>query len=106
MDKKDKVELIEKAASQASKYNRKEKRLYEKIIEKNIENWNENDIEFLNLLYDLHHFTPTAIGGMDIYPADQAREIQMNENQKKMKAQDRIKEEPFSLWFENLRNYK
>jgi hypothetical protein len=71
-----------------------------------IKDWNETDIEFLTLLYDLHYYPTLYVGGMDIYPSKQTEDIRRETEAKKEKAIIRLTKEPYSLWFKNSRNYK
>ena len=101
---KEKVELIKKVCRLM--LSKKEENLFQKIQEKGFKDWNDYDIEFLNLLYDLHYHPVLSIGGISIYPYDQEVQIEKELEEKKANAIKRLDEEPYSLWFKNLRNYK
>jgi hypothetical protein len=104
MDSKEKAELI-KNVSKLS-LSGKENKLFQKVIEKGSKNWNDNDIEFLTFLYDLHYNPILSIGGVDIYPWEQTVQIQRETKARREKAAERLTEEPYALWFKNLRYYK
>ncbi len=106
MDKKSKMELMLKVSRCEYGLKNKEKNLFGKIVSKGFEKWNDNDIEFLTLLVDLYHFTPTSIWGTSIYSFEQGCQIRKEEELKKIKAYERLQEEPYVSWMKNLRNYK
>ncbi len=106
MDKKSKMELMLKVTRWESRLKNKEKNLFEKIVRKGFEKWNDNDIEFLTLLVDLYHFTPTSIAGTSIFPYEQKCQIEREEGEQRIKALERLQEEPYVSWMRNLRNYK
>ena len=85
---------------------KKEEKLLQKIQEKGFKDWNDYDIEFLNLMYDLHYHPVLSIGGCDIYPYNQEIQIRKETEEKKAHAIKRLDDEPYSLWFKNIRNYK
>lgn len=85
---------------------KKENILFHKIVEKGTKNLNDNDLEFLRLLYDLHYHPVFSAGGMDIYPWEQAELLKKEVDNKREKAAARLKEEPYSLWFKNSKHYK
>lgn len=85
---------------------KKENNLFQKILEKGFGDWNENDVEFLTLLCDIHYNPILSFGGMDIYPWGQTVQIQRETKVKRESASKRLTEEPYALWFKNLRNYK
>ncbi len=101
---KDKSDLIKKVSKLM--LSKKEEKLLQKIQEKGFKDWNDYDIEFLNLLSDLHYHPVLSIGGMDIYPYDQEIQIKKELEEKRVNAINRLAEEPFSLWFRDVRNYK
>jgi hypothetical protein len=101
---KDKQDLIKKVSKLY--LSKKENNLFGKILVKGIKDWNDNDIEFLTSLYDLHYYPILSAGGMDIYPWAQTEEIRRETEAKKEKAIIRLTKEPYSLWFKNSRNYK
>ena len=101
---KEKVELIKKVSKLM--LSKKEEKLLQKIQENGFQDWNDYDIEFLNLLYDLHYHPVLSIGGCDIYPYNQEIQIIKETEEKRTNAIKRLAEEPYSLWFKNLRNYK
>ena len=101
--KKDKLDLIRRVS--VMNLTKKENILFQKILEKGINEWNENDIPFLMLLYDLHHIPTLSVGGLDIYPYAQTEEIRRESNAKREIAKIKLTEEPFSLWIKNARNY-
>lgn len=100
---KDKADLIKKVSKLM--LSKKEEKLLQKIQEKGFKDWNDYDIEFLNLLYDLHYHPVLSIGGMDIYPYDQEIQIKKELEEKRVNAIKGLAEEPFSLWFKDVRNY-
>ena len=101
--KKDKLDLIKRVSDLY--LTKKEENLFQKILEKGIKDWNENDIEFLMLLYDLHHIPILSVGGLDIYPYAQTEEISRESDAKREAAKIKLTDEPYSLWFKNARNY-
>jgi hypothetical protein len=101
---KEKTDLIKKVSGLC--LSKKENNLFQKILEKGSRNWNENDIEFLTLLYDIHYHPILSLGGMDIYPLEQTVQIKRETKVKREKAAIRLTEEPYALWFKNLRYYK
>lgn len=101
---KNKADLIKKVC--CLMLSKKEEKLQCKIQEKGFKNWNDCDIEFLNLLYDLHYHTVLSIGGCDIYPYEQEMQIIKETEGKRAFAIKRLEEQPFSLWFKDVRNYK
>ena len=101
---KEKTDLIKKVTRLC--LSKKEERLFQKIQEMGFKDWNDYDIEFLNLLYDLHYHPVLSIGGCDIYPYNQEIQIIKETEEKRTNAIKRLAEEPYSLWFKNLRNYK
>lgn len=103
-NKKDITDLIRKLSGLC--LSKKENNLFQKILEKGSKNWNNNDQEFLMLLYDLHHHPVLSIGGLDIYPWEQTLQIQRETKVKRESASKRLTEEPYALWFKNLRYYK
>lgn len=103
-NKKDTTDLVKKVSKLC--LSKKENSLFQKILEKGYRNWNEYDQEFLSLLYELHHHPVLSIGGIDIYPWEQAENIKREVESKREKAFVRLTEEPFSLWIKNLRYYK
>lgn len=103
---KSKTDLVKKVSKIEHGLSKKENRLFKKILFKGLENWNQNDREFLELVIDLHTYTFTSIGGLDIYPAEQLDDIRKKEERNRMNAVARLKEEPFSSWIQNLRTYK
>jgi len=84
---------------------RKEETLCQKIQEKGFKGWNDYDIEFLNLLYDLHYHPVLSIGGCDLYPYAQEIQIKKEFEEKRAYAIKKLAEEPFSLWFKDVRNF-
>jgi len=103
---KAKTDLVKKVSKIEHRLSKKENRLFEKILFKGLENWNHNDREFLELVIDLHTYTPTSVGGMDIYPAALVDEIRKKEARNRMNVIERLKEEPYVSWIQNLRTYK
>jgi len=101
---KEKTELIKKVSRLF--LSKKENNLFQKILEKGSKNWNDNDIEFLMLLYDEHYYPILSMGGMDIYPWEQTEEIKREADAKRENAFKRLSEEPYSLWFKDVRHYK
>jgi hypothetical protein len=101
---KEKTDLIKKVSRLC--LSKKENILFNKILEKGSRNWNDNDQEFLMLLYDLHNHPILSMCGMDIYPWEQAEQIKKEVDNKREKAAIRLTEEPYALWFKNLRYYK
>ncbi len=99
----EKADLIKKVSRLY--LSKKEERLFQKIQEKGFKEWNDHDIEFLNSLYDLHYHPVLSIGGMDIYPYEQEIQIKKETDEKRVNANKRLAEEPFSLWFKDVRNY-
>lgn len=85
---------------------KKENNLFQKILEKGVRNWNDNDVEFLTLLYDLYYYPTLNAFGVEIYPHEQTVQIQRETKAKREKAAERLTEEPYALWFKNLRYYK
>lgn len=85
---------------------KKENNLFQKILEKGLKKWNDNDVEFLTLLYDIHLHPVLHLGGMDIYPHEQEIKIKNENRIRQENAFKRLSEEPYSLWFKNARNYK
>ena len=51
---KEKTELIKKVSNLDTRLSNKEKKLFQKVLEKGLKNWNDHDVEFLMLLYDLN----------------------------------------------------
>ena len=84
---------------------KKEEKLLQKIQEKGFKDWNDYDIEFLNLLYDLHYHPVLGIGGMDIYPFEQTTQMGKEFEEKRAYAIKRLAEEPFELWLKDVSNY-
>lgn len=103
---KERADLVKKVSNLDFRLSKKEKNLFQKILEKGIKNWSENDIEFLSLLHDLHYSIPLGACGLSIYPYEQELQIEREEKEKKDFAMKRLNEEPYSLWFKNARNYK
>jgi hypothetical protein len=101
---KEKTDLIKKLSRLC--LSKKESNLFQKILEKGQRNWDKNDVEFLTLLYDIHYHPTLSIGGMDIYPWEQTVQIQRETKARREKAAERLTEEPYALWFKNLRYYK
>ncbi len=101
---KGKTDLIKKV----SKLNlsKKHDKLYQKILEKGLKNWSDDDIEFLRLLVDIHYFPRLNFGGICICPLEQAEEIEREAEIKRENALKRLTDEPYSLWLKNVRNYK
>jgi len=100
---KEKTDLIKKVTRLC--LSKKEERLFQKIQEMGFKDWNDYDIEFLNLLYDLHYHPVLSIGGIDIYPYAQELQIRKETEEKKANAIKRLAEVPYSLWFKDVRNY-
>ena len=103
---KERADLIKRVSNLDFRFSKKEKNLFQKVLEKGIENWSENDIEFLSLLYNLYYSIPLEACGLSIYPYEQELQIKREEKEKKEFAMNRLNEEPYSLWFKNVRNYK
>jgi hypothetical protein len=99
---KEKTELIKKVSRLY--LSKKEDKLFQKILEKGVNNWNDNDIEFLTLLQNIHYHLPLSIGGLDIY-GDRTEQIKIAEDIKRKIALHRLAEEPFSLWLKNIKKY-
>jgi hypothetical protein len=99
---KEKTELIKKVSRLY--LTKKEDKLFQKILEKGVKNWNDNDIEFLTLLQNIHYHLPLSIGGLDIY-GDRTEQIKMDEDIKRKIALKRLTEEPFSFWLKDVRHY-
>jgi hypothetical protein len=99
---KDKTDLIQRVSKLS--LSKKEDKLIQKILVKGLKNWNDNDIEFLTLLYDLHYYPILSIGGIDI--SNRPDEIRREAEVKRENAIKRLIEEPYSLWFKDVRNYK
>jgi len=100
---KDKADLIKKVIKLM--LFKKEVKLLQKIQEKGFKLWNDHDIEFLNLLYDLHYFPVLGVFGCSLYSMEQEFQIKKETAEKKANAINRLAEEPFSLWFKDVRNY-
>jgi len=99
----EKADLIKKVSRLY--LSKKEERLFQKIQEKGFKEWNDHDIEFLNLLYDLHHLPVLSIGGCDLYSYAQEIQIRKESEDKRANAMIRLEQEPYSLWFKDVRNY-
>lgn len=84
----------------------KEKRLFQKVLEKGLKNWNDTDIEFLTLLNDLHNYSMLGVFSLGIFPNEQTKQIEREEKLNRENARKRLAEEPFSLWFKDIRHYK
>ena len=106
LSKNEKADLVKRVSDLDYWLSKKEKNLFQKILEKGIKNWSENDIEFLSLLYNLYYSIPLEACGLSIYPYEQELQIKREEKEKKEFAMNRLNEEPYSLWFKNVRNYK
>ncbi|HQF37287.1 MAG TPA: hypothetical protein PLL26_06660 [Candidatus Dojkabacteria bacterium] len=106
LSNKERADLVKKVSSLDFQLSKKEKNLFQKILEKGIKNWSENDIEFISLLYDLHYSIPLGVCGCSIYPYEQEEQIIREEKAKKEFAVNRLNEEPYSLWFQNIRKYR
>ena len=100
---KEKTDLIKKVTRLY--LSKKEERLFQKIQEKGFKEWDDYDIEFLFLLYDLHYIPVLGVFGCDLYPYEQANQIRKELDEKRANAIKRFEEEPFSLWFKDVRNY-
>lgn len=105
MSNKERADLIKKVSNLDLRLSKKEKNLFQKILEKGIKNWSESDIKFLSLLYDLHYSIPLGAFGFSIYPYEQEEQIRREEQEKKEFAMKRLNEEPYSSWFQNIRKY-
>jgi hypothetical protein len=101
---KERTELIKKVTR--LQLSTKENKLFQKILEKGFKNWNNSDLEFLTLLYDLHYNPTLYAFGMDIYPHEQTEKIRKETKVKQEYALQRFTEEPYASWFRNVRNYK
>jgi hypothetical protein len=101
---KGKMDLIKKLSRMC--LSKKENRLLEKILVKGLKNWNEHDVEYLALLYDIHYCPSFSIGGLDIISYSQQDEIGREIKENKENALQRLTEEPYASWFKNARNYK
>jgi hypothetical protein len=101
---KEKAELVKKVCRLM--LSKKEERLFQKIQEKGFKNWNDDDIEFLNLLNDSHYFPILGFCGCSSYPYEQEIQIKKEFEEKRANATKRLAEKPYSLWFKNARNYK
>jgi len=101
---KEKTELIKKVSKLS--LSAKENKLFQKILGKGIKKWNNKDVEFLTLLYDMHHYPVLSMGVIDIYPYEQHDQIQREAKAKRENAIKRLTEEPYSLWFKDARHYK
>lgn len=98
-----KVDIIQKVSKLC--LSAKESKLFSKVLEKGIKNWNDIDIEFLNLLYEKHHFPALTMACLDIYPWEQQESIKRDTLQKRENAVKRLAEEPYSSWFKDVRHY-
>jgi hypothetical protein len=103
---KEKTDLIKKVSSLDASLSNKEKNLFQKVLEKGFKNWNDCDIEFLTLLYDLHHYSMLRAFGVEICPHEQTEQIEREEKLNRDNARKRLAEEPYSLWFKDIRHYK
>ena len=103
---KEKTELIKKVSNLDIRLSKKEKKLFQKVLEKGLKNWNDFDVEFLTLLYDLHYYPTLRVFGVEIYPHEQTEQIEREIRAKQENAFKRLTEEPYSLWFKNVRHYK
>jgi len=101
---KDKADLIKKVIKLM--LSKKEEKLLQKIQEKGFKLWNDHDIEFLNLIYDLHYYPILGVFGCSLYSSEQEFQIKKETEEKRENAIKRLAEEPFSLWFKDVRNYK
>jgi hypothetical protein len=101
---KERTELIKKVSRLT--LSAKEYRLFQKVLEKGFKNWNDNDIDLLRLLYDLHYYPTLCAFGVDLYPYEQTEQIRREIEEKRAIASKRLKEEPYSMWFKDARNYK
>lgn len=100
---KDKADLIKKISRLY--LSKKEERLFQKIQERGFKLWNVHDMEFLNLLYDLHYHPILGVFGCSLYSSEQEFQIKKETAEKRAHAIKRLTEEPFSLWFKDVRNY-
>jgi hypothetical protein len=103
---KEKTELIKKVSNLDTRLSNKEKKLFQKVLEKGTKNWSDYDIEFLILLYDEHYYPTLCAFGIDIYPYEQHEQIRRETMAKQDNARKRLVEEPFSSWFKDVRHYK
>jgi hypothetical protein len=101
---KEKMDLIKKLLRMY--LSKKENILFEKNLGKGLKNWNENDVEYLALLYDIHYCPSFSIGGLDIIPYSQQDEIAREIKANKENALQRLTEEPYASWYKNARDYK
>lgn len=101
---KEKADLIKKLSRLY--LSKKEERLFQKIQEKGFKEWNDYDIEFLRLLYDLHYYPILTVGGCDLYPYEQEIQIKKDMEEKRANVIKRFAEVPYALWFKDVRNYK
>jgi len=102
MNTKEKSDLLKKVSGVL--LSKKENRLFEKILEKGLKNWSATDVEFLTILYDLHHIPKLSFGGLDI--SNNAEKIRKEIEIKRESASNKLMQEPYSMWFKNVRNYK
>jgi hypothetical protein len=103
---KEKTDLIKKVSRLDTRLSNKEKKLFQKVLEKGLKNWTDSDIEFLTLLYDLHHYSMLHAFGVEIFPHEQTEQIEREEKLNRENARKRLAEEPYSLWFKDIRHYK
>lgn len=103
---KEKTELIKKISNLDIRLSKKEKKLFQKVLEKGTKNWSDYDIEFLMLLYDLHHYPIFNVFPTSSDDWKQEPEIKREIREKHETAFKRLTEEPYSLWFKDVRHYK
>jgi hypothetical protein len=103
---KEKTELIKKVSNLDTRLSNKEKKLFQKVLEKGTKNWSDYDIEFLMLLYDEHYYPILSAFGARFYDWKQEEEIKRETKAKQDNACQRLAEEPYSLWFKDVRHYK
>ena len=60
----------------------------------------------MGLLYDIHFHPILGAFGVEIFPHEQTEQIRREAEAKRAKAVKRLNEEPYSLWFKNVRHYK
>ena len=103
---KEKTDLIKKVSRLDTRLSNKEKKLFQKVLEKGLKNWNDNDVEFLTLLYDLHNYSMLGVFSLGFFPNEQTEKIEREEKLNRENARKRLAEEPYSLWFKDIRHYK
>ena len=58
------------------------------------------------LLYDEHYYPILRAFGCELFPHEQTEQIEREIRAKRENAFKRLTEEPYSLWFKDVRHYK